>query len=427
MIKKEMIAMLLAGGQGSRLGVLTSKMAKPAVAFGGKYRIIDFPLSNCINSGVDTVGVLTQYQPLKLNTHIGIGIPWDLDRNIGGVTVLPPFEKSGESEWYTGTANAIFQNLEYMESLNPDYVLILSGDHIYKMDYEVMLDFHKDNGAEVTIASMPVSFEEAKRFGIVITDDHKKIADFEEKPENPRSNLASMGIYIFNWKTLRSALLANAEQPALDFGKHVIPYCHEKGCPMYSYEFNGYWKDVGTLSSYWQANMELIDIVPEFNLYEEYWKIYTKSESLPPQYISEDSITERCLIGEGSEIYGNVYNSVIGCGVVIGEGTVVRDSIIMNQTHVGAGCVIERAIVDEFTTIGSNTQIGTLPEKENDTRPDIYNCSLVTIGEKSVIPSNVTIGKNTVIFGETIDEDYVNGILDSGGTLIKACENGGTV
>ena len=223
MIKKEMIAMLLAGGQGSRLGVLTSKVAKPAVAFGGKYRIIDFPLSNCINSGVDTVGVLTQYQPLRLNTHIGIGIPWDLDRNIGGVTVLPPYEKSTNSEWYTGTANAIYQNLEYMESFNPEYVLILSGDHIYKMDYEVMLEFHKANNAEVTIAVMPVPWEEASRFGIMITDDQKRITDFEEKPANPRSNLASMGIYIFNWKTLKEALVKNADQPALDFGKHVSP------------------------------------------------------------------------------------------------------------------------------------------------------------------------------------------------------------
>ena len=282
MIKKEMIAMLLAGGQGSRLGVLTSKVAKPAVAFGGKYRIIDFPLSNCINSGVDTVGVLTQYQPLRLNTHIGIGIPWDLDRNIGGVTVLPPYEKSSNSEWYTGTANAIYQNLEYMESYNPEYVLILSGDHIYKMDYEVMLDFHKANNAEVTIAVMPVPIEEASRFGIMIADENHRITEFEEKPEHPRSNLASMGIYIFNWKTLKEALIAMADQPALDFGKHVIPYCHEKGAPLYAYEFTGYWKDVGTLSSYWEANMELIDSVPEFNLYEEYWKIYTKSEIQPP-------------------------------------------------------------------------------------------------------------------------------------------------
>lgn len=420
MIKKEMIAMLLAGGQGSRLGVLTSKVAKPAVSFGGKYRIIDFPLSNCINSGVDTVGVLTQYQPLRLNTHIGIGIPWDLDRNIGGVTVLPPYEKSTNTEWYTGTANAIYQNMEYMETYNPEYVLILSGDHIYKMDYEVMLDFHKSNGAEVTIAAMPVPMEEAKRFGIVITDDNRKIVDFEEKPENPRSNLASMGIYIFNWKTLKEALIAKADQPALDFGKHIIPYCHENGAPMYAYEFNGYWKDVGTLNSYWEANMELIDIVPEFNLYEEYWKIYTKSDKISPQYISGNSVIERSLIGEGSEIYGEVYNSVIGCGVTVGEGTVIRDSIIMNDTKIGYGGMINKAIIAENVVIGDKVKLGVGEEVENDTAPHIYNHGLVTIGEKSVIPENVSVGKNSVVAGVTEAEDYPDGNLPSGKTLIKA-------
>lgn len=422
MIKKEMIAMLLAGGQGSRLGVLTSKVAKPAVAFGGKYRIIDFPLSNCINSGVDTVGVLTQYQPLRLNTHIGIGIPWDLDRNIGGVTVLPPYEKSTNSEWYTGTANAIFQNLDYMESFNPDYILILSGDHIYKMDYEVMLDFHKANNAEVTIAVMPVPIEEASRFGIMITDENRRITDFEEKPERPRSNLASMGIYIFNWKTLKEALLAMAEQPALDFGKHVIPYCRDKGAPLYAYEFNGYWKDVGTLSSYWEANMELIDIVPEFNLYEEYWKIYTKSDILPPQYMSRDSVVQRCIIGEGTDVRGQVYNSVIGCGVTIGEGAVIRDSIIMNRTSIGAGCEVNRAIVAENVQIGNNVKLGVGDEAENDTAPHIYNHGLVTVGEKSVIPDGVSVGKNTVIAGVTTAADYPDAYLASGKTLIKAEE-----
>ncbi len=422
MIKKEMIAMLLAGGQGSRLGILTSKMAKPAVAFGGKYRIIDFPLSNCINSGVDTVGVLTQYQPLKLNSHIGIGIPWDLDRNIGGVSVLPPYEKSANSEWYTGTANAIYQNLEYMELYNPEYVLILSGDHIYKMDYEVMLDFHKESGSEVTIASMPVPMEEAKRFGIVIADENKRIVDFEEKPENPRSNLASMGIYIFNWKTLKEALVTMKDQSALDFGKHIIPYCHSKGTPMYTYEFNGYWKDVGTLSSYWEANMELIDIVPEFNLYEEYWKIYTKSDVLPPQYIAGDSTVERCIIGEGSEIYGHVYNSVIGCGVTVGKGTVIRDSIIMNQAQIGDNCVIEKGIIAEEARIGNHVELGTMPEKDNETAPHIYNSGLVTVGDRTVIPDNVKIGKNSVVAGNTIPEDYPEGILDSGKTLVKAGE-----
>lgn len=422
MVKKEMIAMLLAGGQGSRLGVLTSKVAKPAVAFGGKYRIIDFPLSNCINSGVDTVGVLTQYQPLRLNSHIGIGIPWDLDRNIGGVTVLPPYEKSSNSEWYTGTANAIYQNIEYMESYNPDYVLILSGDHIYKMDYEVMLDFHKANNADVTIAVMPVPMEEASRFGIMITDENKRITEFEEKPEHPRSNLASMGIYIFNWKTLKEALIAMADQPALDFGKHVIPYCHDKGAPLYAFEFTGYWKDVGTLSSYWEANMELIDIVPEFNLYEEYWKIYTKSEIQPPQYIAEDSVVERSIIGEGSDVYGEVYNSVIGCGVTIGKGTVVRDSIIMNQTQIGAGCVLEKAIVAENAVIGDNVKLGVGEEADNETAPHIYNHGIVTIGERSTIPDGVSVGKNTVIFGATKAEDYEDSYLASGKTLIKAGE-----
>lgn len=420
MIKKEMIAMLLAGGQGSRLGVLTSKVAKPAVAFGGKYRIIDFPLSNCINSGVDTVGVLTQYQPLRLNTHIGIGIPWDLDRNIGGVTVLPPYEKSVNSEWYTGTANAIYQNIDYIDSFNPEYVLILSGDHIYKMDYEAMLGFHKENNAEVTIAVMPVPMEEAKRFGIMITDENKRITDFEEKPEHPRSNLASMGIYIFNWKTLKEALVTNAEQPALDFGKHIIPYCHKKEAPLYAYEFNGYWKDVGTLSSYWEANMELIDIVPEFNLYEEYWKIYTSSTILPPQYISEDSVIERSIIGEGSNIYGKVYNSVIGCGVTIEKGTVVRDSIIMNETYIGKNCELYKAIIAENVTVNDNVKLGIGEEAPNETDPHIYNNGMVTIGEKSVIPKGIQVGKNSVIFGITKPEDYADGCLASGKTLIKA-------
>ena len=420
MRKKEMIAMLLAGGQGSRLGVLTAKVAKPAVAFGGKYRIIDFPLSNCINSGIDTVGVLTQYQPLRLNTHIGIGIPWDLDRNIGGVTILPPYEKSANSEWYTGTANAIYQNLDYMETFNPDYVLILSGDHIYKMDYEVMLDYHKENKADVTIAAMPVPKEEASRFGIVVTDDGGKITEFQEKPPEPKSNLASMGIYIFSWPALREALVALKDEPGCDFGKHIIPYCHERGQRLFAYEYNGYWKDVGTLGSYWEANMELIDIVPEFNLYEEYWKIYTKSEILPPQYLSSDSVVERSIIGEGSEIYGQVYNSVIGCGVTVGEGTVIRDSIIMNETQIGSHCELHKAIVAENTMIEDDVKLGVGEEAENETDPHIYNSGIVAVGEKSFIPQGVTVGKNSVVFGVTSAEDYAEGSLPSGKTLIKA-------
>lgn len=422
MRKKEMIAMLLAGGQGSRLGVLTAKVAKPAVAFGGKYRIIDFPLSNCINSGIDTVGVLTQYQPLRLNAHIGIGIPWDLDRNFGGVTILPPYEKSSNSEWYTGTANAIYQNLEYMETFNPDYVLILSGDHIYKMDYEVMLDFHKEHDADVTIAAMPVPMEEASRFGIVVTEEEGRIAEFQEKPPQPKSNLASMGIYIFSWPVLREALLALKNEPGCDFGKHIIPYCHEKGQRLFAYEYNGYWKDVGTLGSYWEANMELIDIIPEFNLYEEFWKIYTNSEILPPQYISSQSVIERSIIGNGSEIYGEVHNSVIGSGVTIEEGTVVRDSIIMKDVIIGKGCVVDKSIIAEKCKIGDNVTLGIGSDVPNKLKPAIYSFGLVTIGENSVVPGGVQIGKNTAISGVTSKEDYPNGVLDSGETLIKAGE-----
>lgn len=420
MVKKEMIAMLLAGGQGSRLGVLTSKVAKPAVAFGGKYRIIDFPLSNCINSGIDTVGVLTQYQPLRLNTHIGIGIPWDLDRNVGGVTVLPPYERSTSSEWYTGTANAIYQNIDYIDLYNPDYVLILSGDHIYKMDYEIMLDYHKASNADVTIAVMPVPIEEASRFGIMITDEDNRITEFEEKPANPRSNLASMGIYIFSWKVLRDALVKMKDQKGCDFGKHIIPYCFERGNRMFAYEYNGYWKDVGTLSSYWEANMELISLVPEFNLYEELWKIYTKADALPPQYVSADAYIERSIIGEACEIYGTVKNSVIGEGVVIEEGAVVENSIIMQHTTVHKNAKIYKAIVAENVEIGENSVLGAGEYAESKLDPKVYAADLVTVGENTVIPANVEIGKNTAISGLTVADDYKDNKLESGGYIIKA-------
>lgn len=420
MIKKEMIAMLLAGGQGSRLGVLTANVAKPAVAFGGKYRIIDFPLSNCINSGIDTVGVLTQYQPLRLNAHIGIGIPWDLDRNNGGVTVLPPYERSDNSEWYTGTANAIYQNLRYIENYNPEYVLILSGDHIYKMDYEVMLDFHKVNEADVTLATMPVPLHEASRFGIVIANEEKRIQDFEEKPENPRSNLASMGIYIFSWKVLRDALVAMKDQQSCDFGKHIIPYCFEHNNRLFAYEYNGYWKDVGTLRSYWEANMELIDLIPEFNLYEEYWKIYTKCDTIEPQYIAPGAHVERSIIGEASEIYGVVVNSVIGPNVRIGRGTVVRDSIIMRDVRIGDFVTIDKSIIAENCQIGSGVVLGEGEELPNKLNSDIYSFGLVTIGEDSVVPDNVRVGKNAAISGITRKEDYPDGTLPSGEVIIKA-------
>ena len=417
-----MIAMLLAGGQGSRLGVLTSDVAKPAVSFGGKYRIIDFPLSNCINSGIDTVGVLTQYQPLVLNSHIGIGIPWDLDRNNGGVAVLPPYERSDTSEWYTGTANAIYQNLKYMERYNPEYVLILSGDHIYKMDYEAMLDFHKQKNADVTIAAIPVPMEEASRFGVVLTDEDKQITEFEEKPEHPRSNLASMGIYIFSWPVLRDSLIAMKDQCNCDFGKHIIPYCHEGGKRLFAYEFNDYWKDVGTLGSYWGANMELIDLIPEFNLYEEYWKIYTKQDIIEPQYIAKDAVVERSIIGAGAQIYGQVSNCVLGAGVTVEEGAVLKDSIIMKNTYIGRDAYVEKAIIAENCTIGEGDEIGVGEEAESKLNAKIYAFGLATIGEHSVIPPHVKIGKNTAIKGKTTMDDYPDAALPSGGYIIKAGE-----
>ena len=422
MVKKEMIAMLLAGGQGSRLGVLTANVAKPAVAFGGKYRIIDFPLSNCINSGIDTVGVLTQYRHLRLNTHIGIGIPWDLDRNHGGVTLLPPYEGSENADWYSGTANAIFQNIEYIERYNPEYVLILGGDHIYKIDYELMLDFHKARKADITIACMPVPWEEASRFGVVVADENGHISEFEEKPEKPSSNLASMGIYIFNWSTLREALLKLKDQPGCDFGMHVIPYVHENTSNCYAYEFNGYWKDVGTLGSYWESNMELIDIIPEFNLYEEFWKIYTNTDMVTPLYYGANAKVDRCIVGEGSEIYGEISNSVIGADVIIEEGTVVKNSIIMNGTKIGKNCIIDKAIVAENVVIGDNVEFSVGEYAESALNPKVYAFDLVTVSEKSVIPSDVKIGKNTAIVGKTEPEDYPDGLLASGQAIVKAGE-----
>ena len=400
--------------------VRAKNVAKPAVPFGGKYRIIDFPLSNCVHSGINTVGVLTQYQPLELNRYIGNGNPWDLDRSHGGVYVLPPYQSAKAGEWYKGTANAIYQNLSFLESFKPENVLILSGDHIYKMHYGEMLKAHKESGAAVTIAVMPVPWEEASRFGIMNVDEEGTITDFEEKPAEPKSNLASMGIYIFSWPALKEALLALSEEPGCDFGKHVIPYCHGKGERIFAYEYNGYWKDVGTLGSYWEANMELIDIIPEFNLYEEYWKIYTRSDIIPPQYIAPEAVIERSIIGEGTEIYGEVHNSVIGAGVTIEAGAVVRDSIVMRNSVIGAGAKVDKAIVAEDTAIGAGAELGVGEYAPSTYDPKVYQFDLVTIGEHSVIPENVKIGKNTAISGVTVLEDYPDGLLASGDSIIKA-------
>lgn len=417
--KTEMMAMLLAGGQGSRLGILTKEIAKPAVMFGGKYRIIDFPLSNCINSGVYTVGVLTQYEPLILTKHIGIGTPWDLDRSNEGVTMLSPFVKGNQGEWYSGTANAIYQNIRFIDSYDPEYVLILSGDHVYKMDYSKMLDFHKEHNADATIAVMEVSYEDAKQFGIMNTDETDKIIEFEEKPLVPKSNLASMGIYIFSWAALRQALIIDHEKHEdSDFGKHIIPMFIEEEKEVFAYRFNDYWKDIGTIDAYWEANIELTHTLPEFNLYDEFWKIYTNIDHQPPQFINDTAIVEKALLSEGCEISGKVYNSVIGPRVIIEEDAMIINSIIMQDTIVKRGTVIERGIVSEKCIIGENTYIGQGENTPHETKAHIYHNGITAIGAYTNIPENVVIGKNCEVSGSTTKEHYQNGKLESGRSLI---------
>ncbi len=421
MSKNEMIALILAGGQGSRLGVLTNKIAKPAVAFGGMYRIIDFPLSNCINSGVYNVGVLTQYQPLRLNRHIGIGIPWDLDRKNGGVTILAPHVKGGEGsgEWFMGTANAIYQNIEYIDSNDPEYVLVLSGDHIYKMDYSKMLDFHKKKNCSATIAVLEVPIEEASRFGIMNTEDDDRIYEFEEKPANPKSNLASMGIYIFTWSKLRAALIKdNKIHPDSDFGMHIIPKMLNDKETIYAWRFKDYWKDVGTIESYWQANMELIKTLPSFNLYEDFWKIYTNTGNQPPQYIASTAVVKKSIISDGCEVYGNVHGSVLSPDVIIEEGAEVKDSIIMYSTVIKRGAFIDRCIIDEHCVIGENVKMGVGENIINENKPKIYNTGITVVGEHTDIPDNVTIGKNCVVYGKTTSADYKDSVLESGKSII---------
>lgn len=420
MKRNEMMAMLLAGGQGSRLGILTMDKAKPAVAFGGKYRIIDFPMSNCVNSGVDTVGVLTQYQPLTLNAHIGIGVPWDLDRVNGGVSILAPHMREGEiGSWYSGTANAIYQNIDYIDSCNPEYVLILSGDHIYKMDYAAMLKYHKENNADATIAVLEVPMEDASRFGIMNADENDKIYEFEEKPEHPKSNLASMGIYIFTWSNLRKALIEDEKiHPDSDFGKHIIPKMLGENQSLYAYRFKDYWKDVGTIESYWAANMELIKTLPEFNLYEDFWKIYTKSDYQPPQYTGDNASIKTSIVSEGAQIYGSIEHCVISKNVTIEEGAVVKDSIIMEGCVIGKNAVLDRVIVDQNTVIGDNVKMGLWDNIPNKQKPKIYNTGITVIGSDTVVPDNIEIGKNCVVYGKTTAEDYSESKLPSGQSVI---------
>lgn len=388
-VKKECVAMLLAGGQGSRLYPLTQDMAKPAVPYGGKYRIIDFPLSNCVNSGIDTVGVLTQYQPLVLNEYIGNGHPWGLNRVHGGVHVLPPYESQSGKSWYSGTANAIYQNISFVDRYNPEYVAVLSGDHIYKMDYAAMLDFHKKHKAEATIAVLEVPWEEAPRFGIMNTDETGRVTEFEEKPQKPKSNLASMGVYIFTWSTLKRHLIQNEQDTSAtkDFGKNIIPAMLEEKLPLYAYHFDGYWKDVGTIDSLWEANMDCLNPNVPLDLYDHTWKIYSRNPVMPPHYAGEGSKIENSMVSEGCEIEGEIDFSVLFSGVVIEKGAVVHDSIIMPNTVIKQGAVIEYAIVGEDCVIGENVHIGARPETIQD--KDSWGVA--------VVGHNVTVSDNTII------------------------------
>ena len=389
--KKKCIAMLLAGGQGSRLYALTQKTAKPAVSFGGKYRIIDFPLSNCINSGIDTVGVLTQYQPLVLNEYIGNGLPWDLDRAFGGVSILSPYQGNKSADWYKGTANAIYQNLEFINRYDPDYVLILSGDHIYKMDYAAMLDAHIKKGADCTIAVLNVTLEEASRFGIMSANEDGSIYKFTEKPANPDSTLASMGIYIFSKKKLESYLIADNNDPesSNDFGKNIIPNMLAAGEKLFAYQFDGYWKDVGTIQSLWEANMDLLGDKPEFNLNDEGWRIFARHYAKAPQYIGGDSHIDNSIISEGSEIYGTVENSVVYAGAKILPGAVVRDSVVMYGSVVGEGATVEYSILDENVKVGKNAVIG--KAKSDETK-------ITVVGQGNCIPDGVVIADGEMIY-----------------------------
>ena len=358
-MKKDMLAMILAGGQGSRLGVFTKRIAKPAVSYGGKYRIIDFVLSNCSNSGIDTVGVLTQYRPLILNSHIGTGSHWDLDRINGGVHILQPYMNEKEGNWYRGTAHAIHQNMDFIDSYNPEYVLILSGDHIYKMDYSKMLDHHKKMGSKATIGVIEVPWDEASRFGIMNTNEDSSIYEFEEKPANPKSNLASMGVYIFDWKMLKGYFeeVDNNGANYDDFGKNLIPKMLEDQIPMFAYPFKGYWRDVGTIESLWEANMDIIKSNDEIDLNSSKWKIYTNTMSMPPQYIGKDSDIQKSLVADGCKVLGKIENSVLSHGVSVGSDSIIKDSVIMPNVKIGKNVIIEKAMIGEGAIIEDNTII----------------------------------------------------------------------
>lgn len=388
---RDCVAMLLAGGEGRRLGILTREMAKPAVPFGGKYRVIDFTLSNCTNSGIYIVGVLTQYQPLVLNSHLGTGIPWDLDRKDGGITLLPPFVREKGGEWYKGTANAIYQNFYFIEQYNPRYVLVISGDHIYKMDYSLLLDYHSKKNADATIAVIEIPWNEASRFGIILGAEDGRIIQFQEKPEIPRSNLASMGIYVFNREILKEYLEKDERDPysSNDFGKNVIPLMLREGCRMYAYPFQGYWKDVGTIECLWEANMDLLADEPLLDLYDYRWPIYTVNPNQPPHYISPSARIGRSLINEGCQVFGQVERSILFPGVYVGKGSLVKEAVIMCRAKIGAGVKVEKAIVGEDCIIGDGSFTESIEERCDE---------IVVLKENSIIPANSVI--SSVAFGD---------------------------
>ena len=401
-MKPECIAMLLAGGQGSRLGILTKQIAKPAVPYGGKYRIIDFPLSNCVNSGIYTVGVLTQYQPLELNDYIGNGEPWDLDRESGGVHVLSPYQQIKGTEWYKGTANAIYQNINFIERYDPEYVLILSGDHIYKMDYSKMIDYHKEKNADCTIAMLEVPWDEASRFGLMIVNGDGSISEFEEKPKNPRSNKASMGVYVFNWKKLRKYLIEDEakEGSSNDFGHDLIPAMHANGERMFAYQFDGYWKDVGTINSLWDANLDLLNPKVDLNLDDDGWKIYSRSPAAPPHYIGANASIESSMITEGCDIEGSLDFSVLFANVTVEEGAEVKYSIVMPGTVIKKGAVVQYSIVAENAVIEEGAVVGKSPES----MADINDWGVAVIG------NGVTIGKCATVEPKTMVDEDIGGV-----------------
>ncbi|MEE1320109.1 MAG: glucose-1-phosphate adenylyltransferase [Acutalibacteraceae bacterium] len=403
MVKKtECLAMLLAGGQGSRLGILTKNIAKPAVPYGGKYRIIDFPLSNCINSGIETVGVLTQYQPLELNDYIGNGQPWDLDRAYGGVHILSPYQQIKGTEWYKGTANAIYQNINFIDRYNPEYVAVLSGDHIYKMDYNKMLQYHKEKDAACTIAMLEVPWDEASRFGLMFVNDDGSITDFEEKPKNPKSNKASMGVYIFTWKKLRQYLIDDEANPEShnDFGHNVIPAMHQAGERMFAYKFDGYWKDVGTIDSLWEANLDLLNPKVDLDLSDDSWRIYSRNPIAPPHFVAKGAKVENSMIGEGCYIEGEVDYSILFSNVEVEEGAVVKYSIVMPGTTIKKGAVVEYAIIAENAVIEEGAHIGESPEGIS----NLDDWGVTVIGEK------VTIGAGAAVKAKEMIDTDVKGV-----------------